>query len=62
MVRSLSAHMLCVGVGFHAVLNVCPHCGAPFRKGPQCGTTAPVDRPEFIHVIDDKIVRCAWHG
>ncbi|TIU84904.1 MAG: Rieske (2Fe-2S) protein, partial [Mesorhizobium sp.] len=61
-VRSLSIGVFRIGDSFHALLNVCPHRGAPLCEGPQCGTTAPVEGPEFIYHRENEIVRCAWHG
>ncbi len=60
--RSLSVGLFRIGDDIHALLNVCPHKGAPLCEGPQCGTTAPVDGAEFIYHRDNEIVRCAWHG
>ena len=61
-IRSLSVGVFRIGDSFHALLNVCPHRGAPLCEGPQCGTTAPVDQAQFIYHRENEIVRCAWHG
>lgn len=62
-IRSLSIGLFRVGDGsIKAMLNVCPHRGAPLCEGPQCGTTATTDRAEFQYVRVNDIVRCAWHG
>jgi nitrite reductase/ring-hydroxylating ferredoxin subunit len=47
---------------YHALLNVCPHRGAPLCEGPVCGTAEPTGRHEFVYGRKDAIVRCAWHG
>jgi nitrite reductase/ring-hydroxylating ferredoxin subunit len=51
-----------VGDALYALLNVCPHRGGPLCEGPQCGTTLPTDRYEFVYGREDGLVRCAWHG
>lgn len=61
-IRSLSVGLFRLDDGIHALLNICPHRGAPLCEGPQCGTTATVDDNEFIYHRDNEIVRCAWHG
>jgi nitrite reductase/ring-hydroxylating ferredoxin subunit len=61
-VRSFSVGVFRVGDSFHALLNICPHRGAPLCEGVQCGTTAPVDDAQFIYHRQNEIVRCAWHG
>jgi nitrite reductase/ring-hydroxylating ferredoxin subunit len=61
-VRSLPIGVFRVGDSFHALLNVCPHRGAPLCEGLQCGTTAPVERAEFLYHRENEIIRCAWHG
>ena len=61
-VRNLSVGVFRVGDSFYALLNLCPHRGAPLCEGVQCGTTAPVDRAEFVYHRDNEIIRCAWHG
>jgi nitrite reductase/ring-hydroxylating ferredoxin subunit len=61
-VNNLPIGVFRIGDEFHALLNVCPHRGAPLCEGPQCGTTAPVEDTRFIYHRQDEIVRCAWHG
>jgi nitrite reductase/ring-hydroxylating ferredoxin subunit len=61
-IRSRSIGVFRIGGDFYALLNVCPHRGAPLCEGIQCGTTAPVDAAEFIYHRQDEIIRCAWHG
>jgi nitrite reductase/ring-hydroxylating ferredoxin subunit len=61
-IRKLSVGVFRVGDSFHALLNVCPHRGAPLCEGIQCGTTAPVSGAEFIYHRENEIIRCAWHG
>jgi nitrite reductase/ring-hydroxylating ferredoxin subunit len=61
-VRNVSIGLFKVGEAVHALLNVCPHRGAPLCEGPQCGTTAPVEGADFVYHREGEIVRCAWHG
>jgi nitrite reductase/ring-hydroxylating ferredoxin subunit len=61
-VRRFSVGVFRVGESYHALLNICPHRGAPLCEGPQCGTTAPVNERQFVYHREDEIVRCAWHG
>ena len=61
-VRSFCVGIFKVGDALYALLNVCPHRGAPLCEGIQCGTTAPVEGAEFIYHRDNEIIRCAWHG
>jgi nitrite reductase (NADH) small subunit len=47
---------------FRAVLNRCPHKGAPICKG-QIGGTWPPSRPgelDFAH--EGEVLVCPWHG
>ena len=48
---------------FHALLNVCPHRGAPLCAGPVTGT-AKACGDDFGIAYDraGELVRCAWHG
>jgi nitrite reductase/ring-hydroxylating ferredoxin subunit len=61
-IRTMSVGLFRVGEDIHALLNVCPHKGAPLCEGPQCGTTDWDGGGEFISCRDNEIVRCAWHG
>ena len=61
-IRTLSVGLFRIGDDIHAILNVCPHKGAPLCEGPQCGTTAWSEKAEFISHRDNEILRCAWHG
>jgi nitrite reductase/ring-hydroxylating ferredoxin subunit len=61
-IRGFTVGVYRVADSFHALLNVCPHRGAPLCEGPQCGTTAPVGDNAFIYHREGEIVRCAWHG
>ena len=60
-IRTMSVGLFRIGEDIHALLNVCPHKGAPLCEGPQCGTTA-FDGTAIVFHRDNEIVRCAWHG
>jgi nitrite reductase (NADH) small subunit len=46
----------------HAVLNVCPHRGAPVCKGTLGGTMLPSRPGELVYGNDGKVLKCPWHG
>ncbi len=48
--------------GFYAVLNRCPHMGAPVCVGTDLTSSAVSDKP-FHYVIahEERVVRCPWH-
>lgn len=47
---------------YYALLNYCPHQGAPLCLGPITGTALPTDKYEFNYGHEGAILRCAWHG
>ncbi len=61
-IRGLGVGLFKIGNDIHAMLNVCPHRGAPLCEGPQCGTTISDDTGAILYHRDNEIVRCAWHG
>lgn len=61
-IRNFTVGVFQIGETYHALLNVCPHRGAPICEGPVCGTTAPADGTEFTYHREGEIIRCAWHG
>jgi nitrite reductase/ring-hydroxylating ferredoxin subunit len=46
----------------HAILNICPHKGAPVCKGPIGGTMLPSAPGELVFGNDGKVLKCPWHG
>ena len=46
----------------YAVLNFCPHRGAPLCEGAAGGTLVPSKPGEMIYGLEDEVVRCPWHG
>jgi nitrite reductase (NADH) small subunit len=47
---------------FRAVLNRCPHRGAPVCSGIVSGTWPPCDLGDLRYVMDGEVVVCPWHG
>jgi nitrite reductase (NADH) small subunit len=46
----------------HAILNVCPHRGAPVCKGTLGGTMLPSEPGKLVYGNDGKVLKCPWHG
>ncbi|MBU5349379.1 Rieske (2Fe-2S) protein [Paenibacillus lautus] len=47
---------------YHAILNYCPHQGAPICAGLVSGTTLPSEVYDYEYGRAGEIVRCPWHG
>lgn len=47
---------------YYALLNYCPHQGAPLCAGHVSGTNLPSRVYEYIYGHQGEIVRCPWHG
>jgi nitrite reductase/ring-hydroxylating ferredoxin subunit len=47
---------------FRAVLNACPHRGAPVCGGLVGGTWPPCDRTRLEFSLDQRVLVCPWHG
>ncbi len=58
--RSLGIFRL--GDQFQAVLNHCPHEGAPICQGTVRGTTLPSAPGTFQWGRENEILACPWHG
>ncbi|HEX2236592.1 MAG TPA: Rieske 2Fe-2S domain-containing protein [Actinomycetota bacterium] len=54
--------VLRVGSGFFAVRNACPHKGAPLCEGTVGGTFLPSRPNEYVFGMEDRVLRCPWHG
>lgn len=47
---------------YYAVINYCPHMGAPLCAGKLGKTHRPSKVHEFDPALADRILRCPWHG
>jgi 3-phenylpropionate/trans-cinnamate dioxygenase ferredoxin subunit len=47
---------------FYAVRNRCPHQGAELCLGTVSGTMLPSDPGQYRWGLDDRVLRCPWHG
>lgn len=47
---------------FYAIRNLCPHQGAELCAGTVAGTMLPSQPKTYIYGMEDRIVRCPWHG
>jgi 3-phenylpropionate/trans-cinnamate dioxygenase ferredoxin subunit len=47
---------------YFAVRNACPHHGAPLCLGPLGGTLLPSRPREYIYGMENRVLRCPWHG
>jgi nitrite reductase (NADH) small subunit len=50
------------GGEIYAVLNVCPHALAPICEGRLTGTFVPSDPGTAVWGMQNRILRCPWHG
>lgn len=51
-----------VGDGFYAVIDRCPHRGAPLSQG-RLGANITSDRPgSFTYHEEERYLMCPWHG
>jgi 3-phenylpropionate/trans-cinnamate dioxygenase ferredoxin subunit len=51
-----------VGGEYYALLNRCPHQGAPLCLGRITGTALPSGVGEYRWAREGEILRCPWHG
>ena len=45
---------------FRALLNVCPHRGAPLCTG-RLRPSVEMGEPEFVYSETDEVLKCPWH-
>ena len=46
----------------YAIRNSCPHRGAPLCLGTLGGTMLPSDPHTYVYGLQDRLLRCPWHG
>jgi nitrite reductase (NADH) small subunit len=51
-----------VGEEFFAVDDRCPHMGASMTSGTLSGTLVAAAPHELVYGMDDRVIRCPWHG
>jgi nitrite reductase (NADH) small subunit len=61
-VRGRRIGVLSVGDQFFAVRNQCPHKGAPLCEGTVSGTFVPSRPHDYVYGLEDRVLRCPWHG
>lgn len=54
--------VISVGDEFFAVSDRCPHMGASMCTGSLSGTFVPAGPHELVYGLDDRVIRCPWHG
>jgi 3-phenylpropionate/trans-cinnamate dioxygenase ferredoxin subunit len=51
-----------VGEAFFAIADRCPHMGASMCTGSLGGTLLPSRPHEHLYGMEDRVIRCPWHG
>lgn len=51
-----------IGGDLYAIRNLCPHAGAPLCQGTIGGTMLPSEPHTYVYGLDDRLLRCPWHG
>jgi nitrite reductase (NADH) small subunit len=54
--------VISVGDDFYAVSDRCPHMGASMCTGSLSGTLVPSDPHVLQYGMDERVLRCPWHG
>ena len=50
------------GGSWFALRNRCPHHGAELCRGLVSGTVALSSDDDLVYVMEDRVLRCPWHG
>jgi nitrite reductase (NADH) small subunit len=54
--------VISVGDEFYAIADGCPHMGASMCAGSLDGTLVPSAPHELVYGMDQRVIRCPWHG
>lgn len=54
--------VISVGDDFFAIADKCPHMGASICAGSLSGTFVPAGPHELVYGMEDRVIRCPWHG
>ncbi|TDC51390.1 Rieske (2Fe-2S) protein [Jiangella ureilytica] len=54
--------VISVGDEFFAIADRCPHMGASICAGSLSGTFVPAGPHELVYGMEDRVIRCPWHG
>lgn len=54
--------VISVGEEFFAIQDRCPHMGASMCTGSLGGTFVSSAPHELVYGMDDRVIRCPWHG
>jgi nitrite reductase (NADH) small subunit len=54
--------VISVGEEFFAIHDRCPHMGASMCAGSLGGTFVPAPPHELVLGLEDRVIRCPWHG
>ncbi|WP_240340310.1 Rieske (2Fe-2S) protein [Nocardioides sp. SYSU D00038] len=57
-----SVGIISVGEEFYAINDRCPHMGASMCTGSLSGTMVASDPHEYVYGMDERVIRCPWHG
>lgn len=54
--------VISVGDSFYAISDRCPHMGASMCAGSLGGTFVAARPHELVYGLDQRVIRCPWHG
>ncbi len=61
-VNGRTVGVISVGDEFFAIHDRCPHMAAPMCAGSLSGTLVAAGPHELVYGMDDRVIRCPWHG